>query len=277
MNLLNRTFDILQSARSVIYRPWLKSLFQRFGVENHIRNVYWKILIAIAGKQQATIGNITATFNVNSRVEYWRVKNFIGERPVLEDLLDELSSEDVFYDVGANIGLYCCLASQICTDGHVVAFEPHPETYGRLQKNLSLNCNNYSVYQYALADQTGTMQLGLPEDNGRPGTFMLGSESAGPSIDVNVVPGDDLRDAKSIPAPTVLKIDVEGAEITALEGLRRTIERNDCRLVYVEVHPDILQNDGLDPSSVEETLGRAGYQVSTLHTREGERFLKAVR
>jgi FkbM family methyltransferase len=220
---------------------------------------------------------MTATFHVETRAEYWRVQNFVGERPVLEDLIEELSIDDVFYDIGANIGLYGCIAAQHVTGGEVVAFEPHPETAGRLRRNLSRNTDRYSVYECALADRAGTMELGLPDGDARPGTFKLGSDELESSVRVDVTRGDDLRAQQSISQPTVVKIDVEGAELDVLDGLDETLRSDACRVVYVEVHSEILRANGFDPARVTERLERAGFDIVELHTRDAEEFYKAIR
>lgn len=54
-------------------------------------------------------------------------------------MLQTLESDDVFYDIGANVGTYTCFAGQVVDDGNVIAFEPHPANVDRLRENAEPN------------------------------------------------------------------------------------------------------------------------------------------
>jgi FkbM family methyltransferase len=247
------------------------------GLETRLRDLYWWAFLTLSPKQTASVGDTTTRFRVHSRAEYWRTDDFVDERPVLADLLAELSPDDVFYDVGANIGLYSCFAASRLCKGRVVAFEPHPETAERLRTNIALNIEVYDVFEFALADSEDTMVLGPPENGGRPGTFRLRENGGKAAISVDVVRGDELRARAGIPAPSVVKIDVEGAELDVLEGLSKTLSAERCRLVYVEVHPAVLEARGNSQQDVESRLRELGFDISTVHSRDTEAFLKAER
>lgn len=276
MGVNSRVAEAFRLFRRVIYRPLLAPIARRVGVDSHLHDLYWRVFLAFSRAQTATVGNATATFRVHSRAEYWRTQDFIGERFILADFLDELSTGDVFYDVGANIGLYSCFAASQLSSGRIVAFEPHPQTADRLRTNLSLNGDQFKVYQYALSDREGTMNLAPPEGSDRPGTFSLYGGVDG-AVPVEVVRGDDLRKRASLPVPTILKIDVEGAELDVIEGLSGTLSQKACRLVYVEVHPPVLKARNSSQGAVTERLREFGFSVSVMQTRNSQIFLKAER
>jgi len=56
------------------------------------------------------------------------------ESELLSDLIDTLEPDDVFWDVGANIGVFSCFAAQKLIDGSVIAFEPFPPNVQQLEK-----------------------------------------------------------------------------------------------------------------------------------------------
>jgi len=216
-----------------------------------------------------------ARFLIPTRNE-WTDLVAIDERPVIDDLLGNLRADDVFYDVGANIGLYSCLAADV-TDRPVIAFEPHPDNAARLNENAELNGADVSLFRCALADSAGEAELDLALDEVGSAGHSLVTDDGPDTITVPRTRGDDLIAAEGLPAPTVLKIDVEGAEHHALEGLSSTLSRPDCRLVYCETHAARLRAQGVSPSDVRAQLASHGFSVTERTVREGagETFLVA--
>lgn len=215
---------------------------------------------------QVTIEGTQADFYVPTRQEY---SDFVRlpERPIVEDLLSELRSDDVFYDLGANIGLYSCLVASI-VDPTVVAFEPHPKNADRLAQNVSLNNSDVSIQRVAIAASSGSAQMQLS-----PGFELDRVGSAGHTLlteyydeDSEVISvekrrGDEFVTKEEIPPPTVLKIDTEGTEMDVLEGFDSILARAECRLVYCEIHEDRLRSQGYSVSDVSAFLRSHGFSV----------------
>lgn len=86
-------------------------------------------------------------------IEEWKSVNYRVKRelPVLRDMLEAVQSDDVFFNVGAHIGIYSCLVGQKLSDGQVVAFEPYPPNRSRLEHHIHVNRIPGSVQPYALA------------------------------------------------------------------------------------------------------------------------------
>jgi FkbM family methyltransferase len=200
----------------------------------------------------------------------------LGERPILEDLAASVRRDDVFYDVGANTGLYSCLMADL-VDSPVIAFEPHPENAERLRQNAELNGADVSVFECALADSAGNSELSIALDKVGSAGHSLVSDEGFDTITVPKVRGDNFIADESLPAPTVLKIDVEGAEYQVLRGLESTLSRPDCRMVYCETHADRLRSQGVSVSDVQDELASHGFSVTEVTVREGkgETFLVA--
>jgi FkbM family methyltransferase len=119
----------------------------------------------------------------------------------------------VFYDIGANVGFYSLLASQLVGAGKVIAFEPSPENVRYLRRHLDLNqCSNVEIFDLALCDREGYAHF-LDDGTGSMGRL----ESHG-SLRVRTSTLDALVQAQKIPPPDYLKMDIEGAEFQALSG-----------------------------------------------------------
>ena len=123
-----------------------------------------------------------------------------------------------FFDCGAHIGFYTLLAAERgCT---TVAFEPTPDTFERLCRNVAINVfSAVDCRQEALSDETGIGQIfGFPDSNSGMNTLSHGDALA----ECKVVRIDDL----DLPPPDVMKIDVEGSEVSLLHGAAETIRRH---------------------------------------------------
>jgi FkbM family methyltransferase len=184
-------------------------------------------------------------------------------------LTQHLSPGDTFYDIGANIGFLSLIAATLVDRaGQVVAFEPLPSNVAQLRKNVALNeLKHIIVVAAAASDETGRAVLQLPKAS--PGTrrgpasgraHIVGA-AANPerSFDVPAVAIDDSLARYHLRPPTVMKIDVEGAEIDVLRGCLSTLKEH-RPTILVEVH--CLGSRFSD--FVAETLLPLGYVAETL-------------
>ena len=117
-------------------------------------------------KQQ--IENIDISFAVHTWVEYHNraTTSYSGEPDMVEFIRKNMRSNDVFWDVGANVGAYSLLAAKINSSGsQVIAFEPYIPTFAHLWDNIVLNNCNEKVIPLcvALADHTNLDFLGVSD------------------------------------------------------------------------------------------------------------------
>jgi FkbM family methyltransferase len=261
-----------------IYSAYAKPVTERLGVHGKLRDLYWKIKIARHPVEQKTVGDTTVQFNITNRAEYVRHRDLGGEGPIIEDLLSELKSDDVVYDIGANVGTYTCFLSERLQPNQVVALEPHPSNLASLRSNLELNNTDAIVIERALSDTNGTAELKVASQDKGEGKHSLAIDSDKETITVELAAGDQLIESGEIPAPTVLKIDVEGAEYQVLQGLEQTLQSDPCRLIYVEVHPEPLSDYDSSMKEIEILLESVKYDVTTLQNQNrSESFVKAIK
>jgi FkbM family methyltransferase len=221
------------------------------------------------------VGGRRADFHARSYAEFRRFQSLMGEEPILADLLDRLGPDDVFFDIGANVGTYSCFAAGQLDGGRVVAFEPEPANADRLRDNAGLNGRDIDLRRIALSDSNGTGQL---ERNGSTPGAGQHALARRPSLDTVEVPqstGDRLVTGGTLPVPNVVKIDVEGAEMKVLDGLTATLARDACRHVYCEVHPDRLRRFDQHPDQLAGVLEAAGFTVSVLAELGDKFFIRA--
>lgn len=141
----------------------------------------------------------------------------------------------VVWDIGAHVGFYTLLASiGVGQKGRVFAFEPSPRNLAFINDHLRLNrCHNVEVCPFAVSDRKGTMSF----EEG-PGSSMghIGDQG---SLTVQVIALDDLVDAGAIEPPDLVKIDVEGEEVRALQGAERVLTTARPTIFLATHSPDL--------------------------------------
>jgi FkbM family methyltransferase len=153
-----------------------------------------------------------------------------NETPVQEALARYLKSGDVFYDIGANIGFFTVIAARLVgPSGRVYAFEPVPDNAKGIRRNAQLNnLQNITVFEKAVSKSAGKADLLLTRHPGGAKLSTVGtplnSEMKG-VVAVDVVCIDDLVTSKRLPPPSVVKVDVEGAELDVLCGMSKTVQQ----------------------------------------------------
>ena len=171
-------------------------------------------------------------------------------------------------DVGANLGLHT-LALRDCVGprGHVIAFEPEPHNFELLTENLRTNGPSPQVtaHRQAVGAAPGTCRLAVHPTNfgdHRVTTASAGSAatngSASTTVEVPIVRLDDTLADLPVGAIRLLKIDVQGFEMSVLAGLTRTLDRHPDALLMVEVFPEALRAAGSSGTALVARLAELG-------------------
>lgn len=172
--------------------------------------------------------------------------------PVVQERLAELLRPGaVFYDVGANVGFFTLLGARLVgAEGSVYAFEPVPQLVGTIRRNIALNgFENVVVVPKAASMSQGRGRLVPTLD---PTGTQVAIDAGG---EIELVGIDELVQSREIRPPSVMKIDVEGAELSVLGGARHTL-RTHNPVVVCELH-------GTD-AQFREFMEELGYAVEML-------------
>jgi FkbM family methyltransferase len=166
----------------------------------------------------------------------------------------------VVYDIGANVGYYTLLASQLGgSSGQVFAFEPVPRNCALLRQHLKLNkVSNASLIEAAVSSADGEARF----DTG-PNPSM-GHLAADGALRVRSVTLDTLVFGQATPPPQVIKIDVEGAEAEVLTGGSETLLRH-RPLILLATHGETVHRE------CRRILDRLGFLVESLDGRPIDR------
>ncbi|WP_449405132.1 FkbM family methyltransferase [Halocatena pleomorpha] len=233
--------------------------------------------------RSASVAGVDATFPTRTVKEAKTVRRLLRlESTMLTDFLCELKPDDVFWDVGAHVGIYSCFAANVLSENQIAAFEPLPETLEQLRTNLAYNDTPSFALDCALSNESGTAKFDSPSYS-RTGWDGIGSLAPDPGENAITVPtrtGDELIANGDVPPPTVVKIDVEGAELPVIEGMEAALSHDRCRLIYCEVHRSSehrrsVEDYGGTPTDIEDALERLGADPQRLVDRDKEFLVKA--
>jgi FkbM family methyltransferase len=155
-----------------------------------------------------------------------------------------LSPGDLALDVGANIGaISLVMAAAVGPSGQVVAFEPTPRCLDVLRRTLALNglLDRVEIAPVAVGAESRTARLHLGLTSSHNSLFALAESDQ--AIEVQVGPLDQLVTPGASPA--LVKIDVEGAELEVLRGMRQVIARSPDIALIAEFGPSHLVRAGV--------------------------------
>ncbi len=155
---------------------------------------------------------------------------------------------DYFFDIGAHAGLYSLLVQLNSSRTQVHAFEPDNQNLGQLHANLYLNRFNDKVFVhgYAISDTSGAAYLDRSSDTSR-GTRRLTQEG---SCQIEVKRFDDMQTDTGKTA--FFKIDVEGHELSVIEGAQTFLQNNACIL--------LIESSNENIGILRERLQQLGYR-----------------
>jgi FkbM family methyltransferase len=159
-----------------------------------------------------------------------------NELPVQRALAQYLKPGMVFYDIGANVGFFSLISARLVgPTGHVYAFEPVTENAMSLRLNARLNdLQNITVYEKGVSVSSGKGNLFLTKHPG--GATLASRETLNSTVKgtvlIDLVCIDDLIAQKLISPPSLIKIDVEGAELDVLRGMDQTINEHSPVIIY---------------------------------------------
>jgi FkbM family methyltransferase len=156
-------------------------------------------------------------------------KGFLNyEIEAKNELLNDLPKDGIFFDVGANIGLYSLYFALERADLNIICFEPNPLAYECLQKTFSSwKGKKPTLYQKAVGSKNEQKKLYQSHVNDGGHSLHFSPEHLDKNIDdfslVTTIQLDEWIDQGLLPIPQALKIDVEGFELEVLKGVKKTL------------------------------------------------------
>lgn len=180
--------------------------------------------------------------------------------PIFMDLVPERGT---VLDVGAHVGHWALRAAGKAHE--VWAVEPNPETVRVLRKNIALNdLDNVDVLPFAAWDETTDLYLEDPDDKVAGGSTRTLSEGEGRSVWATRL--DMVEDLDYLGRLDLVKLDVEGADLHALRGMRGLLEKHRPKL-FIECHDYAGYYERAD---LEALLTELGYDFKVAYTYQSQ-------
>jgi FkbM family methyltransferase len=206
--------------------------------------------------------------DISKLVDWFVYFNFL--EPEHEELVGLVKPGDTIIDVGANIGLLSMrMAKQAQPNGRILAFEPFPNTFNRLQNHISINQLQNLITPVPLALGSKPGQSLIEEVDARnPGMNRISagvSSFSGLMVTIDTL--DNQLAKTGIEKLNGIKIDVEGFEYEVLMGAARSIETHKPFL-FIEVDDDNLRTQGSSAAQLVGLLEGWGYAVRQAGTSQ---------
>jgi len=179
---------------------------------------------------------------------------------------DFFSIDTNFIDIGSHIGYYSLLCASISIKGTVLSFEPEQQNFKLLQKNIKLNnFKNITPIQKAVSNSNKITKLYLTNE-GNTGdhrffeTDLLEINEKRKSVKVSCMKLDDYLSNKKI-TPSVIKMDIQGSEMLALEGMTKTLQDTSSLAFLTEFWPKGIMSTGKSPLEFLESIESFGFEI----------------
>ncbi len=165
------------------------------------------------------------------------------EKGTLNFIKQNLKEGDVFFDIGANIGLMSIFASYcVGKTGKIYAFEANPETVKLLQYNIDLNTiKNINVIDKAVGNDFGKIKIYNNWAVNRGGATLIKPNQKTDSFEIDLIKIDSIPEYLSMQI-NMIKIDVEGFEMDVLKGLDKILQKPNAPKLIVECSADRNNN-----------------------------------
>jgi len=249
-------FNLIQKSVSVLGKLGIsKKTPGALKIYNFLYRIFWPYndLVEVQGSKMY-VNLKSASTSLRATLENYASRR-IHEESTTRLMEKTIKRGDTFLDLGANVGYFTLLAAKLVgKEGRVYSFEPEPQNFRYLKKNVEVN--NYSqakVFQKAVSDKSGKIKLYVcPYDSGHHTinrfdgvqAYARGRRVEKKAVEIEAVSLDDfLRGEKA----DVIKMDVEGAEPLALKGMDKMLKSNQNIKMFVEFFPLLIKNMGGSP------------------------------
>ncbi|MCP2729721.1 FkbM family methyltransferase [Symplocastrum sp. BBK-W-15] len=251
---------MLNKLKLILFNSYIKYL-EKFPIKKGKYRIA-QILKYLFGSAIYEIDGVKLELNPISITDQ-RLISAKGHDPLVKELIMTLLNQGgTFLDIGANIG-YFSLGAAKMPNVKVLAFEPSPRELIRLYRNICLNnYTNVIVFPYGLAESNKTLPLYLSSDYhpGMNSVLDLQSSAKLPTVNCQFFALDRLIPESILEDIRLCKIDVEGFEISVLNGMKNSMKFMNQATFVVEISPSFLPKAGNKVHEIYDFFAAYGYQ-----------------
>ncbi len=224
-----------------------------------------RILHAISGKQGEKVDQIFGYKIKLDLVDYIQRSVYLRTFEPQESawVKNYLKPGMTFVDVGANIGYFTLMAASLVkSHGVVLAFEPSPYAFNRLDQTVKNNhLTQVKTVQSGLSDSTGAIKLFVPKLPGNHNSTMIANDESD-AIEVPIQRLDDYLSANAITEIDFMKIDVEGFEPNVIRGAAKYLEARKIKAILCEFNKYWLTANNSSPDLLFKEIIGYGFRLA---------------
>ncbi|MCD6528143.1 FkbM family methyltransferase [bacterium] len=206
-------------------------------------------------------------------LKIWREGEY--EKFALRFLLSHMKPGIVFFDIGANIGIFSILSGLKEKNIEIYTFEPASETFKVLKENIKLNnLQNIKAFQIGIGDYRGkaVLKINARWSDGlntigratHPECKIVGKE------EILITTLDDFIKEHSVKKVDIMKVDVEGAELLVFQGAKKLLRCQEAPLILYESRISNAKGFGYHPVEIMWCLRDLGYKLFDLDEETGK-------
>ncbi len=206
-------------------------------------------------------------FDTPSPLAQWRGRTHLTKEPGTIAWINGFDNGDIFYDIGANIGVYSLYAA-VEKNAKVYSFEPSPFNFATLSRNIVLNNLSENIHAFCAALSDKTVLDCLHMSSIQAGAAHTGFQTALNEfgLPLNAVHAqatlgfrmDDFISLFGAPNPHYIKIDVDGAEKLVISGATITLQHKNLKSILIELP---ARSEGKFPP-VLDTIMACGFELA---------------
>ena len=257
----NFAFAFFTRCMRLLYALGLERTIRRFAVAVALGRFAYRRLKP-AGTVMVTVEGHKMFIDTRDSGVAFRLLSLQTYEPKLTEAFKQMVKPgDVVVDIGANIGYFTLLASRLVGErGRVYAFEPAPQNFALLSKNLTANgSRNVRAFQRAVSSSRGSGKLLVQGENW--GSYrIVDSIADGQSVEVEIISMDEFFE-NGHQKVNVVKMDAEGSEVRILQGSSRVLKNNPDLVLFSELNPKLLMAAGHCPKEHLRTLLAHGFAI----------------
>ena len=216
--------------------------------------VWFRDFIQEDSYKSLTILNNKITFFVPNQITNWRVDTFFSKEPETLEWIDGFEKKEnlIFWDIGANVGLYSIYNALKNINSTTISFEPSSSNLRVLTRNISINNleNNIKVVPIPLTNKENIFQImreGHFVEGGALNTFGEKFDFQGKEFEPKMKYSllgttiNNLIENKILEVPDYIKIDVDGIEHLILEGGNKILKNKKIKSLSIELNKNFKE------------------------------------
>ena len=224
----------------------------RHRFKSYIKLIEWQVFQAIFRKEKIVgfVGETKLSVSKGMTGATGNIYTGLHEFNDMGFLLHSLQKDELFFDIGANVGTYSILASGVCKS-KTYSFEPNPDTFTTFIKNINLNqlSNLINPFKLALGSEPGIVRFSSHLDT--MNHVLPDTDKASPFIETEISTVDHF--VHKYGCPTIVKMDVEGFELEVLNGMKKTLNTQELKAIIIEINSS-ANKYGQDDQSIHNCL-----------------------